>query len=379
MKPQSNHFHVNWIDGMKINKNHFISLEQAFSDDLTDAIWCTLNNNNYGLLPPVYGENGSLKIVIHIDNQNNLQLKIFECHAVTPSGARIELIEDARDLYGFEMIVPETLYEMDNTKDTNLYIALSVDPYTRIPVGNANVNEEPPRYPFTVPEIKVHVISEKQLTRKELGANFLTIGKIVMVEGKPEIDRDYIPPCTSNRSHSKLVYLHAEFEKFFSQLELDVITIQKKIKEKDQSNILALTISKLTENLIIFLSMTMNGFKVKVIDQPPLAMFDTLASCARLIKNTIDSNTSKAKEELLNYFAEWCNLNQGEIEEMLTDTVNFHYEHTRINKSVDVMKEFAENISLLFNKLSTLEYIGKKKESTIFVKEQKEKKSFLAD
>jgi hypothetical protein len=43
------------------------------------------------------------------------------------------------------------------------------------------------------------------------------------------------------------------------------------------------------------------------------------------------------------------------------------------------MVQFAEVISPLFSKLSALEYIGKKKETSIFVKEQTVKKSFLAD
>jgi hypothetical protein len=44
-----------------------------------------------------------------------------------------------------------------------------------------------------------------------------------------------------------------------------------------------------------------------------------------------------------------------------------------------LMLSYSEVIATLFNKLSILEYIGKKKETNIFVKEQTGKKSFLAD
>ena len=43
------------------------------------------------------------------------------------------------------------------------------------------------------------------------------------------------------------------------------------------------------------------------------------------------------------------------------------------------MMKFTDVIATLFNKLSILEYIGKKKDTNIFVKEQTGKKSFLAD
>ena len=43
------------------------------------------------------------------------------------------------------------------------------------------------------------------------------------------------------------------------------------------------------------------------------------------------------------------------------------------------MMKFTDVIATLFNKLSILEYIGKKKDTNIFVKEQTGKKTFLAD
>jgi len=379
MQEPLKYFHVNWIDGMKINKNHFIAMENAFSDQVKDAIGYRITKNNFGLLPPLYGNNSSVKIVLNVDNQNSIRLKVFECRAITPSGARIELFENSPDIYNFNYTYPETAYELDATKEVILYVALSVDPFIRIPVGNADPSEEPPRYPYTLPEIKVHIIPENQLTKKELGPNFLTIGRIIKVDGKPEIDKEYIPPCTSVQAHNQLARLHAEFDRFLGQLELDVIKILKKIHEKEQSNLLALVVAQLTEYLMFFLSTNILDFRLKVADQTPLAMFETIARCARLIKNSIDSNSTKAKEELLNYFAEWCSLSQGEIDEMLINTVNFQYEHTRIHETVVIMTKFAEVISTLFSKLSNLEYIGKKKE-TLFVKEeQKVKKSFLVD
>jgi len=158
-------------------QEHFIAMENAFSDQVKDAMGYRINKNNFGLLPPLYGNNSSLKIVLNVDNQNSIRLKVFECRAITPSGARIELFEDSRDIYNFNYSYPETAYELDATKEVILYVALSVDPFVRIPVGNADPSEEPPRYPYTLPEIKVHIIPENQLTKKELGPNFLTIGR----------------------------------------------------------------------------------------------------------------------------------------------------------------------------------------------------------
>ena len=45
------YFPVHWIDGMKINKGHFLSVQDSMSDMLRDGIGIHLSMQNYGLLP----------------------------------------------------------------------------------------------------------------------------------------------------------------------------------------------------------------------------------------------------------------------------------------------------------------------------------------
>jgi hypothetical protein len=372
--------HVNWIDGMKINKNHFIALENAVKDQIKDSIARGLNDKNYGLLPSPDDKSNSLKIVITVDNQKTLRVKIFECRAVTPGGARIEIYENNAASQGYAVPFPENILELSGKGNEQFaYVTISVDPFSRLPVGNADPAEEPPRYPFIIPAYQVHIIPEEQLTKKEMGPYTLLVGKIRIADNKPELVRDYIPPCTTVSSFNMLISIHAGFDKFFGQLEIDLLKILKKISEKEQSNVLSRAVGSLSESLLYFLSTHILEFRWKVIDQPPLFMFEYIARMARLIRNAIDSNSGEAKEELLNYFTDWCNLKQGEFEKALLSIINFQYEHSNIYDTAIQIVDFSEVIATLFNKLSILEYIGKKKETNIFVKEQTGKKSFLAD
>ena len=372
--------HVNWVDGMKINKNHFIGLENAIRDQIKDTHGCWLNDKNYGLLPSSNDPDDSLKIVMTIDNQKTLRVRIFKCRALTPGGARIEIVEGGPDLQGFSVPFPENTFALSaNGNETIVYVALSVDPFARIPLGNANPAEEPPRYPFVTAGYQVHIIPEEQLIKKEIGPCFLLIGMIRIADQKPELIREYIPPCTTVQSAAILIRIHAETDKFFGQLELDLLKILNKISEKEQTNVLARVVAHLSENMLYFLSTGILEFRWKIIDQPPLFMFEFIARLARVIKNTIDSNSGEAKEELLNYFTDWCNLKQGDFEKTLLNAINFQYDHSNSYSTVLVMMKFTDVIATLFNKLSILEYIGKKKDTNIFVKEQTGKKSFLAD
>jgi hypothetical protein len=160
---------------------------------------------------------------------------------------------------------------------------------------------------------------------------------------------------------------------------MNLLKILRKIHEKEHGTKLTEVVSSLSTNLLFFISNSLLEFRWKIVDQPPINMFEFVARSARIMKNAIESNSGKAREELLNYFTDWCNLNQGEFEKILINTVNFKYEHTRILDTAVVMDQFVDVISTLFDKLSDLEYIGKKKDTGIFVKEQKGKTSFLAD
>ena len=138
------YFQVNWVNGMKINKQHFIALENEINDHLMNSFAIGLNDFNYGLLPPLPGKGSSMKIVLNTDNQNHLRVKIVDCRAITPGGARIEILENSSDIHGFSIPFPDTDYELDSSKETTFFVLLSIQPFSRIPVGNADPSEEPP-------------------------------------------------------------------------------------------------------------------------------------------------------------------------------------------------------------------------------------------
>jgi hypothetical protein len=110
-----------------------------------------------------------------------------------------------------------------------------------------------------------------------------------------------------------------------------------------------------------------------------LQLFENIASFARIIRNTIDTNTETKKEELLNYFTNWSELKQGDFEKLLVYCINFEYNHNDISNNLYQFSEFVKILATLFSKLESLAYIGKKKETNIFVKEETGKKSFLAE
>ncbi|MEC5396077.1 hypothetical protein VQ048_12180, partial [Bergeyella sp. RCAD1439] len=122
---------------------------------------------------------------------------------------------------------------------------------------------------------------------------------------------------------------------------------------------------------------------------PPVHMLLSVISLARILKNFTDARSGVGKEELLNYFAQWCNVTQGEFESLFTQVINTDYDHNQMDVAVFRIKNFMRTLEELFSMLSRLDYIGKKKDGSIFVSEvtdeneaviqPRRSKTFLAD
>lgn len=371
------YFHVNWQNGMNISKEHFIQMENAFTAEIADARGVLLNNINYGLFPVGIGSQGSVKTVIKIDNQKFLRVRIFSCQAVTRSGARIDILEE-HQLPELESDI-SMLLDQAGSEGEYFYILLSVNAFNRQPFGELNTFEEPPRHPYTIPGYGISLVSEKDLLAQSVQPDSLIIGKLKIEQGVPEIAGNYLPSCMTVKSHMQLMEFCELTEKIFSQLELNLLSIIRKINEKNQDTSLAKSVGTLSENLLNYISENHLRLRFEIPNQPPVFLFMYIANAARVIRNTIDSDASANKEELLNYFTNWSELKQGDFEKLLVYCINFEYRHFDTLLSVEQFGEFLQIIARLFEKLEALTYIGKKKETSIFVKEQKTGRSFLAD
>jgi hypothetical protein len=372
------YFNVNWVNGMKVRKEYFIQQENAFEDKIKDAAGCYLNSYNFGLLPIWGNDDTSFKVVIKISNQKFLNVSIFQLRALTQGGARIEILESNSPME-FSVDLTDEIEASRKEEYGKYLIMLAVDQFSKEPFGDLDIDEEPPRYPFTRPSLKVSLIPEKQLAHEGKLPYCLIIGEILIRPERLELFEEYLPACMTISSHSRLISFHSTVDKFYNQLELNILSIISKIKEKKQDSTLAMSVLALSQNLLDFLSVNNLIIKWQLPDQPPVYLFENIASFARIIRNTIDCNTAAQKEELLNYFTSWSELKQGDFEKLLIYCINFRYNHNEISVSIDQFSEFVHIMNALFTKLESLAYIGKKKETNIFVKEQTNKRSFLAD
>ncbi|MCF6333257.1 MAG: hypothetical protein L3J11_08230 [Draconibacterium sp.] len=371
---------VNWIDGMKVNKNHFIATDNNIAQQVKNTYLSFINPFNYGILLQQEANLNPLKIFVDIDNQDYVHVKILNCSAITRGGSRIEIQNNYFSENDLHEAMPQTKIDIENTNNKVYYISLTVNSFGRVPYGIPSPEENPPRLPNVLPaySLSVHNVDEKNTIPNE---NSLIIGKLIFNENKPEIDENYIPPCQTIFSHPRLVEYHAQLIKVMGQIEIDTINILRGIKDRKQNTNIAGTVGEVSDSILSFLSVHMVAFRKIAKYHPPVFIFEQMASLARIINNSINKQSSANKEELLNYIQDWSTLKQGAFEEMLVKAIEYKYDHNDINESINSMAPFVNAISKIYNTLSNLDFIGKKKDRHIFVKEQKEKpgNSFLVD
>ncbi len=367
MLPEIKNLYVNWIDGMKINKNLFIETDLANIDSIRDAVSIGLNDFSYGLLPSDKG-NESLSLDLIDTRASSFKLKINLCRAITVGGCRIEILKSST-----ELALVQDMKEMDGGKGAKSIVfdlVLAVNPYERKPFGQPNPEESPLRYPFTTNDYKIQIIPSDQLSNYDTGNFSLTLGRIVLKGDEYIFDSKYIPPCTSINSHAALINYYRKLGSSLNSIEENCTKIIQKIVSKGQTTALAINVKSLCERIMYYISDIFFQYRMLTLQNPPIFLIDFFIRMANQIRVLNDCYVEKEKEEMLSYFTEWTELTAGNFDNMLNDLVFHDYDHRNINNSMQKVENFVLVIDNLMNKLSSLDIIGKRKERDIFVREK---------
>ena len=358
------HFPVNWIDGMKINKKHFIELQDNIEDAIRDARNLEVNELHYGLLSTHLSR--PFQYTISIDAHKELSVSIKTLKAITPAGGRIEITD-----FTGEFSEKIELKDFD-LKENNYFLLLNVDPYSRVPSGEQNMEEVPPRFPHALPKYSLSTVLESEVNQNNIGALQFPIAKFKTSSEGYEIIPNYIPPCLTLNSHPSLISLFETYDLFFKQLEFYAIQINRKIKfrnNNEDENVIANMVFDVCDKALRFVETHITKNKWVNYNLKPFDVLNNVISLSRSIKNSFDYFSGDGKEMLFNYFSEWTDITNGDYERLFTDTINVKYKSHDIEDVVTQANDFMTKIDELFSILNQLDYIGKKRDAGIFVNE----------
>lgn len=350
---------TNWKDGMKISRFHFEQSEAALVDCIHSGLFSFVNNHNFGLVANVEGLPSSLDVNVVKNVSESIFIKVSTCRGISSGGVSVQLIPEicSEIEYKDRVVIPS----VKNVSSVPYYLVISVDYNERIPTGSADSNEEPLRLPYVHPSYKLHIVEKSELGSLSLRSAHLVIGKLNSKGSDLIWDNNYIPPCTTVRSHR---LLKAHYDTIAAQLgtiQDSASSIINKVVNKNQNSPLAYNIKIFCEKIIVYVSSLFFPYRFIIHQQAPVHFAHTIVQLANHIKLAIDSMHEKEKEDMLLYFKEWNEISPGKFEEMLKAIMEIDYNHHEIAETIEPLVEFAESIASLLERLDNLELIGKRK------------------
>lgn len=370
MLPPLKSLAVNWVDGMKINKDHFEQSDAFTRDIVRDGVALFLNDYNYGLCPSVDGQSAPLNIKIAIDPAKIIRVQLFSCRAITPSGARIELGAGLPMKANTEIDKLQAEYHFEDSKEKNFYVLLFVNPEIRIPAGQPPAEEIPPRFPFVNSEYRLQILPESQISFTSPVQDAIIIGNLTLQAGKMKVDENYIPSVTRVSNYPILLENYFKLGNLMGETGKNIGTILEKIHSKSQTTSLVKSCTTVCLQVTDFIADNMGTYRWILSNQPPIFMLDCFLRLAYKFSTTLSSMPVKDKEELINYICEWVDETPSSIQEKTTGMIKSEYDHTRIADTLNKADEFMQMIHNIFMKLAQLDFIGKKKGERAFVQEK---------
>jgi hypothetical protein len=368
MKNKPSHLAVHWIDGMKISRQHFEETQNHLEESIQDGNALQLTDYQFGILPTA----NSLEYKAFFDTQQKqVKIDLHACNAITPNGTRVQVVPE--DGLQAELDLGEMLSPPGETQQ--LFIFVNIDPFKRIAIGEPKTNENPPRSPFTKPDIQISVVPSTQIQTNSLSSQII-IGAIDYANGKLARRQQFLPPCTSVSSLPDMLEWYHKFQGYLNALEQNCYKIIQKVNAKaKQQNALGLNVQKLSERLLAQLVGQKTHFRWVSIKSAPIFLGELLLRNIELIYATLQCYTEKDKEELLNYFGEWTNLPAGALEQQTIQVQQINYDHYDVEGIFSSIDQIYTAYGQVFEKLAQLDFIGKRKGQGVFVMEEKVKEN----
>jgi len=359
------HFAINWVDGMKVSQRHLNDQDNFLIDTIRDGNSLGITNYNYGLLPLSNEFTDKTIFDVHNTATNDVQLFIKNCSAVTLAGYRLEL----KDRRVSVKSLAKSLNLDENQMDGEYYILVSVNPFDKVPFGDIDPEEIPPRHPNSHANYHIELLPVSSLNSNHSGGNYLVVGKVDFKGNIAQVNTNFIPPCTSIQSHPVLIDYYNGYAKSIGNLQQYAFKIIQKASHKNQNTALALNVKALCNVLVNTFGDMYFQFRNIIPYQPPVFLIETFATLALRMYNSTQVLVPGELEEMLNYSLEWSEIAPHTLLNQLSTVAETNYDHHNSGEPLLYISQMLRSLETIFSKLSELDYIGQRKEN-IIVNEQ---------
>lgn len=366
MERVNKYFSVFWENGLVLSKHVFLQQQNALVQQNIFQSAAHVHLYAYGLC----GNSDAFDIAITHDGHQQLNVRINNLQAVTPIGIPINInasdyhVQNASDYYAFTTAFPSGNIE------EQYWIVLRIAPYELIPIQANNLTESNKEFTLSVPKISVECIPYSQLQHGNVGHDMLVIGSFQKSGNDIKINDQFIPAMRQVNCHPDMLQWYQSVMKVLEHISGLSMRIIMKIGQKNQQNDLSKWVQSICECVNASMNVSLPKLRLRQGFIAPTEVFECLMSIAMSVRNGIDMQIGAGKEELMNYLTEWLNITPGIFEETLSSVAHLKYDVIDTNNNIAQVGNCIATIHTLFETLDKLDFIGKKKDSGLFIKEE---------
>jgi hypothetical protein len=342
---------INWIDGMKISKEHFLGEERALLDRLKDEASARLSDYCFGLIPSDERGRDAYSLEINSD-----VIRINYCRGITRGGVRIEILDS--DLDELHVNTHQLLSNKDLPSSGEWFVTIRANPFERVPSGEPDPAETPLRHPFTRNKYSLEILSASQFNSSDFSTYSIPIAKIKSDSGGLQAVSNYIPPACSIQSCRDLLTVHQDYDRQLKEIESYAFEIITKVNHKirrNESNTLSGDIGRIVQRLVEYISEKYDGYRLRYKALPPIYTVEMMVGLARMMRTSM--RTILDKDGLLAYFGMYMDKSKSAgLDDLLDEACNLQYDHLDIRKSFNIIDRFLEQLRELLARLVELDY-----------------------
>lgn len=341
-----NHLPINWVNGMKISKEHLVGQDNSNQNQLYNGLESMLSDVNFGLLQSSDPHSEPFEIEL-----NDEWIRLRRCQAILRSGMRVDISEYDR----IEALQQPTSMVFNEVSGSSAewYVVLKIDPYKRQPFGEPNSEEFPVRHPHVIPSYRIGVVPKDELNMMYFDRNAIPLAKIRGMS----MDRGYIPPCTNLLCSRALWERYLDYQKIMNSLELNLSEIRKKTIEKNKSSAdqLSNDALELASSLLDFITFNKANFRMILPYVSPIYTVSYFSTMGGVFYDAL--RKAKEKDNLLKYFTHWINTyTPAELQGVVERVQGIAYNHLDLQESLKIIDSFLDTFQNIFDKLKTLEF-----------------------
>lgn len=329
---------IHWVDGMKVNKDHFIGLENSFFE-LTRINSSFIDHNTFGLL---VSEIREIKSIAKIEEDKVI---VSACKGFTASGGYFELIEE------------EVVVNMEEVGA--FYLFLKVDFNKRKGIGKI-AKGEPLR------EEKAHFKCNLELGKKLLFVpNGIPVCKII-VSDRIIIDENFIPPVMFLGENFELVNSDKfQFWNFIERTWKECLNLQVKCDSVLSVGITVESrfICEICKAILRYLGQKIEEYKLKGSRFSPKDFFMFHSSLNHVVTTAIQSFSEISLIKISSH----SRLLREQIEFFKNQDFNWKiYNHLDMEKNITLGRDLLMTVSKLLNNLNEINLKPSRKTGTTY-------------